>query len=314
VVTLRRKWLTRIALALGALVLVCMGGLYGFSLYRMNQIMSHRVVKLEATPATLGLAGESLALTSSDGIPLKAWWLPAEGARPRGVVVVLHGMDGMDASSLLGHRRFLHDAGYAALVLDMRAHGRSGGTRIGLSLLEPRDVGAALDWLKGPHGPAGVPVALLGISMGGATALRTAAARPDVAAVVSVSGFSSVNDALNDVLAQSGMPKVAVALLTPFMHAALETLYGVWPGRLSTPDDIALIPPRPILIAHGTGDDQISVENAYRLQRAAGGKAQLWIVPGAGHGIWDGDVNAPANAAYRERIVTFLDGALAGAR
>ncbi len=306
----RRKLLTWIAIACGALAALCIAGLYGFSLYGMNKAFSHRVVKLVATPATYGLTGESVSLTSSDGIPLKAWWLPAAVERPRGVVVVLHGMDGMDASSLLGHGKFLHDAGYAALVLDMRAHGRSGGTRIGLSLLEPRDVGAALDWLKGPHGAAGVPVALLGISMGGATALRTAAARPDVAAVVSVSGFSSVNDALNDVFAQSEMPKVAVALLAPFMHAALETLYGVWPGRLSTQDDIARIPPRPILIAHGTGDDQISVENAYRLQRAAGGKVQLWIVPGAGHGIWDGDVNGPANAAYRERILTFLDGAL----
>jgi len=280
-------------------------GLYGFCLYSMNRVFSHRVVKLVATPATYGLAGESVAFASRDGIPLRAWWVPAAAA-PRGVVVVLHGMDGMDASSLLGHAKFLHDAGYAALVLDMRAHGLSGGTRIGLSLQEPRDVGAALDWLRGRRELTGVPVELLGISMGGATALRTAAARPDVAAVVSISAFSSVDDALREVFAASGMSKPAVAVLMPFMRLALATMYGVWPWRLTSPDEIGRVPPRPILIGHGTADDQISVRNAYRLRAASGGKAQLWIVPGAGHGIWDGDVVAPANAAYRERILTFL--------
>lgn len=301
--------MSRIAIALGLLVVAGAAGLYGFSFYSLRKAFSHRVVKLVATPATYGLAGESISLTSSDGIPLKAWWLPA-GDRPRGVVVVLHGMDGMDASSLLGHGKFLHDSGYAALVLDMRAHGRSGGARIGLSLEEPRDVAAALDWVKAQPGLSGVPVALLGISMGGATALRTAAVRPDVAAVVSVSAFSSVGDAMRDVLAASGLPKPAVTVLMPFMRLALVTLYGVSPGRLATPDDIARIPPRPVLLAHGTADDQIPVANAYRLQRAAGGKADLWIVDGAGHGIYDGDVNAPANAAYRGRILTFLARAL----
>ena len=308
--TRRWKWLRWIAVALAALVVVAGAGLYGFSLYSMNKAFSHRVVRLVATPATYGLAGESVSLTSADGVPLEAWWIPAAAGRPRGVVVVLHGMDGMDASSLLGHGKFLHDAGYAVVVLDMRAHGRSGGGRIGLSVEEPRDVAAALDWIGRQPPLRGVPVVLLGISMGGATALRTAAVRPDVAAVVSVSAFSSVNDAMREVFAASGMPRPVIAVLMPFMRLALATMYRVWPSRLATQDDIARVVPRPILLAHGTADDQISVENAYRLQRAAGGKVQLWIVKGAGHGIFDGDVNAPANAAYRERILSFLAGAL----
>ena len=132
----RTRWAGRLALAAGVIVLVLVLALYGFSVYSMNRVISHRVVKLVATPATYGLAGESVDLVSRDGIPLRAWWVPRRPA-PSGVVVVLHGMDGMDASSLLGHAKFLHDAGYAAFVLDMRAHGRSGGTRVGLSVLEP---------------------------------------------------------------------------------------------------------------------------------------------------------------------------------
>ena len=43
-------------------------------------------------PADFGLRGETVSLTSQDGIPLKAWWLPAKGT-PRGAVIIAHGID-----------------------------------------------------------------------------------------------------------------------------------------------------------------------------------------------------------------------------
>jgi hypothetical protein len=43
-------------------------------------------------PADFGLRGETVSFTSQDGIPLKAWWLPADGA-PRAAVIIAHGID-----------------------------------------------------------------------------------------------------------------------------------------------------------------------------------------------------------------------------
>jgi len=43
-------------------------------------------------PADFGLRGETVSFTSQDGIPLKAWWLPANGT-PRGAVIIAHGID-----------------------------------------------------------------------------------------------------------------------------------------------------------------------------------------------------------------------------
>ena len=308
------RWLSRLLAAVGVIALIIAGGLYGFSLYSANQALSHRVERFVATPASYALQADTISLISSDGIPLMAWWVPAETPNPRGVVILLHGMDGMDASAMLGHAKFLHESGYAAMALDMRAHGRSGGHRIGSSVEEVRDVTAALDWVRGEPRVAERPVALLGISMGGATALRTAALRRDVSAVISVSAFCSVNQATQEMFDRSDMPKQAVAILMPFVQLATATLYRVWPSRLSTLNDIERIPPRPVLIIHGTADDQIPVAHAYRLAKAAGNRAQLWIVEGAGHGVYKGEVAGPENRPYRERILSFLDSALAAGK
>ena len=104
-------------------VLFILFALYGSTLYFLNQMFVHRMEKLVTTPQDLRLSGETVALTSADSIPLKTWWVPVEA--PRGVGIVLHGMDGQDASTMLDHAQSLHEAGYATLALDMRAHGRS---------------------------------------------------------------------------------------------------------------------------------------------------------------------------------------------
>jgi hypothetical protein len=253
------------------------------------------VEKLRAVPGDLGLTGETIALTSSDGIPLKAWWIPAEPAQ--GVAVVLHGMDGLDASCLLPHAKFLHEAGWSTLVLDMRAHGRSGGKRIALAIEEPRDVKAALDWVEGQSSLQGKPLVLLGLSMGGATAIRTAATRPDVDAVISVSAFASFE------------PLMGRGLQLLLGRLSILTIYGVWPADVSPVHDIPQIQPRPILIMHGSADQQIPVGDAYLLQKAAGTHAELWIAPGADHLIFteDGTGQGALDTAYRQHILDFLE-------
>lgn len=308
----RRKKFTRILVGLTLLIVIITLSLFGSSLYFLNQMFANRVERLVTTPQELGLPGESIALTSVDGIPLKAWWVPIEA--PRGIVIVLHGMDGQDASTMLGHADFLHDAGYAVMALDMRAHGRSGGERIGLAFEEPQDVAAALDWIAEQPSLEDVPVALLGVSMGGATALRTTAIRSDVDAVISVSAFASVNMMIHDAFVMMiDAPDVVIAIFTPFTRLAFRTMYGVWPAQASPRADIAQIPPRPVLIAHGDADSQVSVENAYVLANAAEGQVDLWIVEGADHFIYTKDGAAPEDTFYRERILAFLDENLAGA-
>lgn len=287
-------------------VLVIVAGLFGSTFYFLNQMFVHRVERFVTTPQDLGLPSETVALVSADGVPLNAWWIPVDS--PRAVVIVLHGMDGQDASTMLGHATWLHEAGYATLALDMRAHGRSGGERIGLAFEEPQDVAAALDWIAAQPSLRDVPVAILGVSMGGATALRTAAVRPDVDAVISVSAFASVDHMIHDAFVMMmDAPDWVVVVFTPFTRMTFRLMYGVWPAKASPVVDVAQVPPRPVLIAHGDRDTQVSVANAYALADAADGQVELWIAEDADHFIYHNDTTGPKDAFYRERILAFLD-------
>ncbi len=287
-----------------AVLAIIAAGLYGSALFLLKKRVDVRVEVAETTPRAQGVPDSTISLTSADGIPLEAWWIRAQD--PRAVVVLIPGAR-HDASSLLGHARFLRDAGYDCLDLDLRAHGRSGGNRNGLSLKDPLDVEAALDWIHSRKECAGLKVALLGISMGGATALRTAALRPDVGAVISVSAFSSVEDLLDEQMRHEHVPDLVALLYEPFLRLAVRTLYGESPSRNSMARMLAGISPRRVLIGHGRNDQEIPPVHADRLAAMVGGQAELWFVDGAGHGIREGDVNGSQNSLYRTHLLGFLD-------
>ncbi|QRN84232.1 alpha/beta fold hydrolase [Chloroflexota bacterium] len=297
----------RLTFTLVAVLVVLAIGLYALSVVFVKGAFEHRVEKFANTPEELGLSAETVELTSRDGIELEGWWIPQE--EMKGIIILLHGMDGMDASILLPQAIFLNDAGYSVFVLDMRAHGRSGGERIGLAFEEPQDVEAVLDWILSDPTLADEPVILLGLSMGGATAIRTAAYRPDVDAVISVSAFSSIDKMVGGGMRMMGFPEVGIKIFEPFMKVGIMTVYGVWPVNESPLADLPKIENRPVFVMHGTLDSQIPVENAYWLQEVAGDNVTFSFIEGADHLIFaeDGMGNSLEDQIYREQILGFLE-------
>jgi len=296
---------TRTILSIAAALVVLFNlGAYGGALFMVSSMFTHRVERFRYTPQDLDLSGELVRFTSADNIPLAAWYIPHPA--PDAVVILLHGMDGTDASSFLPHAKFLHEAGYAALSLDMRAHGYSGGERIGLAFEEPLDAAAAIDWVQSQPELAGKPIVLFGISMGGAVAIRTAADRPEVAAVISSCTYASIDRMIAQGMRLMGSPEWMISVFGPYSQLAMRTIYGVWPAQASPLHDIPAVSPRPILIMHGDADSQIPVENAYHLAEAGGENVELWIVPGADHFIFTVNGLAPEDTEYREKVLDFL--------
>jgi pimeloyl-ACP methyl ester carboxylesterase len=263
--------------------------------------LHHRTPK-----SALGLPYERLRLSAADGVRLSAWLVRVHDRPARGVVVVCHGYYG-NRATMLPYLRLLHRAGYHCLLFDFRAHGWSGGRRTTFGIGEARDLRAALAYVFASHEFAGLPVAVLGESMGASVALLVAADEPRVGAVVADSAFARFDSAVEGRLALAFGEKLAPAI-TPGARRVGERLLGRATDEIAPVDGIARIAPRPVLLIHGEDDRLIVPENVHRLYAAAeaGGCATLWTVPGAGHvmSVYVG------GDEYARRVTAFLDAAL----
>jgi alpha-beta hydrolase superfamily lysophospholipase len=149
---------------------------------------------------------KNLQLSSSDGTPLAAaYWAAAPGSPG---VVIVHGLD----SRKENHADFAEvcaAAGLAAIAVDLRGHGASGGTLDAGAIDDVVAAGAALT-ARG-HATLG----LRGSSLGGLLALLAAPRMPGAACVVAICPAQA--DAL---AARIGNPwprdlRIADALSTP---------------------------------------------------------------------------------------------------
>jgi uncharacterized protein len=250
----------------------------------------------EATPASVGLGYREVEFLSTDGIRLSAWWVPVEGSSLAAVLVPGWGGYKFD-EHLLQTLPVYHDAGYSALLLDLRAQGESDGARRTLGYREVRDVHGALAWLQ-RQGYALDKVVLHGWSMGGATALR-AAPGTGVAAVIEEAAYADL-----PMLLKGEIPEF-VRFGRPLRPAILLA------GRLFPDFDPWDVVPKkeaaklseegiPLFVLHSTQDDIVPYEQA-RIFAAAHPDAHVWKLEGYAH------VEAYKHPEYAQRLRNFLD-------
>lgn len=110
------------------------------------------------------------------------------GTVPRGTVILLPGY-GVGKLSMLPWALLLGQAGYQSILVDLRAQGQSTGKHVTYGALESRDLVQLVASLR-RAGLIRGPLALLGDSMGAATALLAAPRIPKLAAIVAISPYA----------------------------------------------------------------------------------------------------------------------------
>lgn len=192
------------------LVLAIVWGVGGY--VGSNQAIGSRPEwrKMIHSPAEYNLSSETVTLQSTDGIQLKAWWLPAQGetagipeSLPAVNLILAHGRD-MNRSGMLPRAAFLVRHGYNVLDLDLRDHGESGGGYITPGYCEAFDVmgGVAHVRSRGERGP----IVVLGYSYGAVAALHAGAQCSDVSGVIADSAFITPDEILKNVAHHKGIP------------------------------------------------------------------------------------------------------------
>ena len=250
------------------------------------------------TPTSYHLNFRWISFTSPDGIPLKGWYIPAEGAA-HGTIVYCHGLN-RTRIEMLPDAVFGHSLGYNGLLLDFRHQGASGGTITTLGYQERLDVLGAVKYaLDDEH--AARPIVVWGVSMGASSALMAAAESPDIAAVISDSSFDSMIDTMRHHL------KLIFHL--PGFPIADEVAYWTASrGNFSVKDfDLVKaterIGDRPILFVAVSGDRRMPPYIARKLYaHAQSPLKQIVVLPGHRHG----EGFNQATEQYEKAVAEFL--------
>jgi pimeloyl-ACP methyl ester carboxylesterase len=240
-------------------------------------------------------------VVTSDGVHIAGWYIPAgDGAPPTAATIVLvHGYGG-NKSGILPYAPGLHQQ-FNLVAFDQRNGGRSTGTQTTLGVLEQKDVRAIIEWVERVKHPAHLGV--FGNSMGAAAAVGEARTDKRVEALALDSMHTRIVYQFEQRLKALGHPTYPGTWAT-FIGTWLRT--GVWFGSADPLDAIPDMGSRPIMLTHGTADNQDLPERTqafYGKAKAAGLTIELHWCPGAGHGEAD-DVCPKQLASWLDTFFT----------
>lgn len=266
-----------------------------FSMQAARAVVFPARVVDQRTPADVGLPYEPVAFPSTDGVPLRGWFVPGGP----GAVVVAHG-HASNKGAMLDYARFLWEqGGYSVLLFDFRAMGESDGALCTLGYYEGQDVAGALAWLRTRPGIDATRIGALGVSMGAATLLMMGDGLHQFRAVVADSAFGDGESLVGRLDRWFRLPRWPFSWTVPL---AVQALAGLAPRDVAPLRRVAAVAPTPLLIIHGADDAGIPAEDARLLHAAAGEPKELWIAPEAQHAA----AYTTAPQQYVDRVLTFL--------
>jgi uncharacterized protein len=239
------------------------------------------------------LNAQPVTFASDSGADVHGWWCPIQNAR--GTVLLLPGIRA-NRLSMVDRSRFLHRAGYSALLIDFQATGETKGDHITFGWKESRDVLAAINFIR--HVDPADRVAIIGSSLGGVAALL-ATPPLKVDALVLEEVYPTIEIATRNRM--ENYLGVFGRILAPVLLNQLQWRLGVSPSQLRPVDHIAGVE-CPLLIMSGEKDKNTRPSDTRMLVERTRSPKQVWFVPNAGHV----DLHRAAREEYETRVLAFL--------
>lgn len=247
------------------------------------------------------LPARDITLRTPDRLSIAATYTPgAHNNSP--AVLLLHGVRRSRAATA-ANAEWLSSLGYATLTIDFRGHGQSELATRSFGLHEAIEARAAFDWLKKHQQNA--PVAVIGISLGGAASLIGDAGPIPADALILQAVYPDIRHAIRSRIA-SRLSTPLAYLLEPLLSFQAPLRFGVWPSRLSP---LRALPKYtgPVLIIGGEKDSATPPDETRSMLAAVKGHGELWLATTGDHEA----VCDLADVVYRRKVQTFLQRTLA---
>ena len=222
---------------------------------------------------------KTVEITGCDSIRLVGHlYLPEN---PHRIIIAMHGWRSCWSQDFGIISDFLQSSNSAVLYAEQRAQGKSGGEYMGFGLLERYD---CYDWIKWVSKHFKLPIFLCGVSMGASTVLMTAGfdLPQNVRGIIADCGFTSPNEIWKYV-AQNNL-HIPYGIYSAIVRDVCRRKIDVKSDSYSCIEAMQNCKV-PVLFIHGTEDSLVPIEMTYENYKACKAPKELFIVPGAEHGM-----------------------------
>lgn len=233
----------------------------------------HKQLNIHSTPKiSAKIKAKTKYVTNEDGIKIAYQYFPVK--TPKCVVVLVHGYSKHGGKVFMcNHVNYLNNAGYSAVILDLRSFGESNGTRVTMGVKEWKDVKAVFNKVKQLPENKNIKIGILGVSMGAATAIITKAKTNFGDFIIASTPYTSFSSLFK---MQVKLARLPVLIFYPFVKIASYFELGL---NHTNYDPIKLISKIdvPIFIIGAKNDDMVNTNDAKHLYNKATGYKEFWL-------------------------------------
>jgi fermentation-respiration switch protein FrsA (DUF1100 family) len=235
-------------------------------------------------------------IRTSDGLRLRAWYLPA-GFSTNKTVIMATGYNSI-RDRFYGISWLFHSLGYNLLMPEMRGSTEAQGKWVGFGWLDKEDFKLWIKQVTDRNPDA--EIALWGISMGGATVMMLSGDRlpNNVRCFIEDCGYDSVWNEIKHQLHRYHLPSWPILPLMSFW----SRLFAGYNWHEASSVNQLLRNTRPFLFIHGEKDNFVPYSMMAENAAANRGITEVLTVPEANHAkAYETDISG-----YRQTIQKFL--------
>ena len=301
----KKKWMIWI---ISGFVLLCIGVFITIPFVIINPMLNTHVNFQQTwTAEEFDLDAEHFFVKTDDGLNISAYQVVVD--TPKVVIICLSGIHNPSATAYFGHARLFKEHNYATIMIDMRAHGESDGDKIFVGYKEWLDVKAIVKYIKEKPLYNNVPVIVFGLSMGAATAINAIGEIADIDGLISLSAYSSWEEAFYDNMS-AFVPTIMACIEKPFISLTSFLKFGANSCSIKPKKEIEKLGNRPALLMHSKNDSQVPYKSLERLLHHAPSHVETFIRNGDMHFITDDFENPENDKEYSDRIMQFINNLL----